>query len=251
MDDEFAAFMQQVGGAPGDATPATAPPPQSAGGQPAPESLPPPPPPPGASQPPAPPAEPETRKRKSRWGDPAPAAAPPDQPAVRKSRWGPSAPEASKPANPLAALALSNPALAQALGLQASHSRGSGQGQGRINDIFNWLQAAKLPDAELNRSPSPEPIYDKFGKRTNTRDMRVRERLMKERYELIENEMKTDSSFRPPQDFKPGGMKKIRRVGTLTPRSCFASTPALFRSPDTFRASPLLPINPLARPPPS
>ena len=152
---------------------------------------------------------PPSRKRKSRWGDPAPAASTVQGETVkRKSRWGPSEPEPGGKPNPLASLAKTNPSLAAALGLQQT----GGGTPNRINDIWQWLQSPKLPDEELNRSPSPEPIYDKFGKRTNTRDMRVRERLIKERYELIEAEIKSNPSYRPPPDFKPGGLKKIKRV---------------------------------------
>ena len=39
------------------------------------------------------------------------------------------------------------------------------------------------------RSPSPEPIYDRNGRRSNTRDLRLRDRLQKERVALIEKMM--------------------------------------------------------------
>ena len=37
-----------------------------------------------------------------------------------------------------------------------------------------------------NRSPSPPPEYDNTGSRTNTREMRMRRALEKERNELVE-----------------------------------------------------------------
>lgn len=39
------------------------------------------------------------------------------------------------------------------------------------------------------RSPSPEPIYDRNGRRSNTRDLRLRDRLQKERLALVEKMM--------------------------------------------------------------
>jgi hypothetical protein len=39
------------------------------------------------------------------------------------------------------------------------------------------------------RSPSPEPVYDRSGRRSNTRDLRLRERLQKERLSLVEKMM--------------------------------------------------------------
>ena len=42
---------------------------------------------------------------------------------------------------------------------------------------------------EGGRSPSPEPVYDRTGRRSNTRDLRLRERLQKERLALVEKMM--------------------------------------------------------------
>eukprot|EP00292_Cryptomonas_paramecium_P033508 CAMPEP_0113673824 /NCGR_PEP_ID=MMETSP0038_2-20120614/7066_1 /TAXON_ID=2898 /ORGANISM="Cryptomonas paramecium" /LENGTH=265 /DNA_ID=CAMNT_0000590313 /DNA_START=278 /DNA_END=1071 /DNA_ORIENTATION=+ /assembly_acc=CAM_ASM_000170 len=39
------------------------------------------------------------------------------------------------------------------------------------------------------RSPSPEPMYDRTGRRCNTRDLRLRDRLQKERLALLEKMM--------------------------------------------------------------
>lgn len=39
------------------------------------------------------------------------------------------------------------------------------------------------------RSPSPPPTYDRTGRRTNTRDMRLRDKLQKERLSLVEKLM--------------------------------------------------------------
>jgi splicing factor 1 len=42
---------------------------------------------------------------------------------------------------------------------------------------------------ESGRSPSPEPVYDRTGRRSNTRDLRLRDRLQKERLALVEKMM--------------------------------------------------------------
>ena len=63
--------------------------------------------------------------------------------------------------------------------------------------------AAEIPqDSAKRRSPSPEPTYDENGKRTNTREQRTREKLLKERQELIVKLMKNDPTFKPPPGFK-------------------------------------------------
>ncbi|KAL4191678.1 hypothetical protein AMTRI_Chr07g81750 [Amborella trichopoda] len=53
------------------------------------------------------------------------------------------------------------------------------------------------------RSPSPEPIYDNLGIRINTRDCRAREKLTKERQEVISRLVQKNPSFNPPVDYKP------------------------------------------------
>lgn len=63
---------------------------------------------------------------------------------------------------------------------------------------------------EHERSPSPEPIYDKFGIRLNTREVRYKERLMLKKNELIEELIQKDSNFKPPADYKP--QKRARKI---------------------------------------
>jgi splicing factor 1 len=67
------------------------------------------------------------------------------------------------------------------------------------------------------RSPSPEPIYDNQGKRINTREVRKRENIFRERISLIEDCMKMRKtysfylfSFVPPEDYKP--LKKFKKI---------------------------------------
>lgn len=60
----------------------------------------------------------------------------------------------------------------------------------RIRDLTSRLDRvdaeAILLSADPNRSPSPPPVYDSAGNRTNTRAMRMRRVIEKERNELVE-----------------------------------------------------------------
>lgn len=55
--------------------------------------------------------------------------------------------------------------------------------------------------AKRERSPSPPPVYDQSGRRVNTLEQRVRERLNIERIELVERARRLCPGFRPPLDF--------------------------------------------------
>lgn len=65
---------------------------------------------------------------------------------------------------------------------------------------------------ERDRSPSPEPIYDKEGKRLNTREQRAKEKLNKERTELVELALAMDPTFKPPPDYIAASAKKSRKI---------------------------------------
>ncbi|KAL2868244.1 putative zinc knuckle transcription factor/splicing factor MSL5/ZFM1 [Aspergillus lucknowensis] len=60
------------------------------------------------------------------------------------------------------------------------------------------------PNANIpsNRSPSPPPQYDNFGRRVNTREYRYRKRLEDERHKLVEKAMKTIPNYHPPSDYR-------------------------------------------------
>ncbi|KAM2975602.1 hypothetical protein FF1_001748 [Malus domestica] len=58
------------------------------------------------------------------------------------------------------------------------------------------------------RSPSPEPIYDNMGIRINTREFRARERLNKERQEIIAQIIERNPAFKPPADYRPQKLHK-------------------------------------------
>ena len=64
--------------------------------------------------------------------------------------------------------------------------------------------------SERSREPSPEPIYDANGVRTNTRDIIDKEKYATRRGELIENLIEICPGFTPPPDFKPA--RKTRKI---------------------------------------
>ncbi len=53
----------------------------------------------------------------------------------------------------------------------------------QINQKIQLIQASNFMDdtPEGLRSPSPEPVYNEHGQRANTREQRVKDKLMKER----------------------------------------------------------------------
>eukprot|EP01098_Paradermamoeba_levis_P001275 TRINITY_DN11434_c0_g1_i1.p1 TRINITY_DN11434_c0_g1~~TRINITY_DN11434_c0_g1_i1.p1 ORF type:complete len:532 (-),score=117.01 TRINITY_DN11434_c0_g1_i1:113-1678(-) len=80
----------------------------------------------------------------------------------------------------------------------------------RIEEITYKLTTGQLDN--LDREPEPEPIYDSSGKRTNTKEMVVKERLKKERQKLIEKAYKINPLFRPPPDYVPIKTKKSKKL---------------------------------------
>ncbi|KAJ8504150.1 hypothetical protein OPV22_005036 [Ensete ventricosum] len=80
----------------------------------------------------------------------------------------------------------------------------------RLLEISRRLQSnLPLDDRpEGARSPSPEPIYDNMGIRINTREYRARERLNKERQEIISQLIQRNPAFRPPADYRPPKLQK-------------------------------------------
>jgi splicing factor 1 len=86
----------------------------------------------------------------------------------------------------------------------------------RIEEITQKLtlagQLAKEAELSKDRSPSPDPIYDTHGKRLNTREQRMRDRLTRERQKLIEDALRFNPLFKPPSDYKPIHDKKTRKI---------------------------------------
>lgn len=82
----------------------------------------------------------------------------------------------------------------------------------RLDEIHQRLATEIIVESSEVRPPSPEPVYDSKGRRTNTRDQRVKQQLQKERDMLIAKALKMNPSFRPPSDYKPEPKKLIKKV---------------------------------------
>lgn len=183
-----------------------------------------------------------SRKRRNRWGDVDESTSTPNEetkstvesveassvttnneaqstddavPRIRRSRWG--AAEAAAPI-PLVSSSYSLPVLpAQTsappmltdeiiqqtvilkLQLQQANQK-----------LLSVAQDALRIEQDPNRSPSPPPKYDSSGKRTNTREVRMRESLTNQRISIIEQLMKLNPTFQPPIDFIRA--KPIRKI---------------------------------------
>ncbi|CAI4046086.1 mRNA splicing protein MSL5 SKDI_12G1640 [Saccharomyces kudriavzevii IFO 1802] len=73
----------------------------------------------------------------------------------------------------------------------------------RIQEITIKLRTNDFtPPSRKNRSPSPPPVYDAQGKRTNTREERYRKKLEDERIKLVEIAVKAIPYFVPPDDYR-------------------------------------------------
>ncbi|KAK4363480.1 hypothetical protein RND71_018721 [Anisodus tanguticus] len=80
----------------------------------------------------------------------------------------------------------------------------------RLLEVSRKLQSGMPLDdrPEGARSPSPEPIYDNMGIRINTREYRSREKLNRERQEIISEIIKKNPAFKPPADYRPPKLQK-------------------------------------------
>jgi len=67
-----------------------------------------------------------------------------------------------------------------------------------------------LDNPERARSPSPPPTYDTNGVRTNKRDQRMRDKLLKEQVRLVEELEKIDPNYIPPTNIKRE--KPVRKI---------------------------------------
>jgi splicing factor 1 len=127
---------------------------------------------------------------------------------ARKSRWG-SAEQAPAPVQPSQPSSLSAPNMITEEILQQTMIMQLQLQQ--INQKMLTVVADALRiEQDPNRSPSPPPKYDSNGKRTNTREVRMREALMKERTDLIERLIKLNPVYQPPPDYVR--VKPFRRL---------------------------------------
>ncbi|GMI27694.1 hypothetical protein TeGR_g9855 [Tetraparma gracilis] len=117
------------------------------------------------------------RARKSRWGS-APAAAPAGG-GRSGSRWG-AAP---------ASLTLSNGVTLQGeqVAKYTEFNEGLKKVQTKILTVgVDAARASALPKGHQDRSPSPPPVYDQYGRKTNSREVRWKERYEDEIQNLHE-----------------------------------------------------------------
>ena len=74
------------------------------------------------------------------------------------------------------------------------------------------LQDWRIPDDPRERSPSPPPTYDNQGRRTNTREQRIKKSLEEERQKLVVKLTKLNPDYKPPSDFKSVQLKAQEKV---------------------------------------
>ncbi|KAL0299506.1 UNVERIFIED_CONTAM: Splicing factor-like protein 1 [Sesamum radiatum] len=82
----------------------------------------------------------------------------------------------------------------------------------KLLEINKKLQSPEIYDErpEGERSPSPEPVYNNLGMRINTRDVRVRKKLMNERSCILSKLAKTNLTFKSPA--KPKTTKFVKKL---------------------------------------
>lgn len=72
----------------------------------------------------------------------------------------------------------------------------------RIQEITQKLYMNDVVPTHRERSPSPPPTYDNAGRRTNTREVRYREKLEDERHTLVSRAVKTIPEYKLPPDYR-------------------------------------------------
>ena len=155
-------------------------------------------------------SEEPTRKRKSRWE----SADAKETPAEKRKTTLP------KNLTPAGMLTLPGGVRVQVppvlLGLEAYVSHDTRDAEIRelhdeLANITHQLVTGRIElPPERERSPSPPPVYDERGKRVNTRDVRMKEKLEKKKIRVIEELLRKDKGFRPPMDYRP--QKKRRKI---------------------------------------
>lgn len=144
------------------------------------------------------------RKRRSRWA-PQPEGEGETQDSAgsrkRKTRWA----EDPKPL-----LGIQLPGFVKELTGGMELDPEVQQLNAKLMDISRLMQSGLPLDdrPEGARSPSPEPVYDNMGVRINTREYRAREKLTRERQEIISQLIKKNPAFKPPADYRPPKLYK-------------------------------------------
>ena len=86
----------------------------------------------------------------------------------------------------------------------------------KLAEIEKKISTGNFIDEEVDndkdlRTPSPEPIYDpKSGQRLNTRELRNKEKFLKQKNLLITELIQYDDEYKPPQGYKPP--KKTHKI---------------------------------------
>ena len=122
------------------------------------------------------------------------------EPRKRRSRWGDESTKVDVPGMPVA---LTGNVSQSELDNYAIHVR--------LEEINRKLRTGDFIPPPGQRSPSPPPQYDAYGRRTNTVDLRYRKKLEDERIRLIDRAMKADPNFRPPMDIAIGSRRGFGR----------------------------------------
>lgn len=79
----------------------------------------------------------------------------------------------------------------------------------QLLEIGKKLRSGVVDDRPLSeRSPSPPPIYNSLGLKINTREARLRSKLMKQRQTIISELIRRSPNFKPPPDYKSFKLQK-------------------------------------------
>ncbi|WWC88683.1 branchpoint-bridging protein [Kwoniella dendrophila CBS 6074] len=112
-----------------------------------------------------------------------------DGPRKRRSRWGDA--KVDVPGLPVA---ITGKVSQTELDNYAIHVR--------LEEINRKLRTGDVVPPEGQRSPSPPPSYDAYGRRTNTREIRYKKKLEDEKARLVDRAMKSDPNFKPPAEMQ-------------------------------------------------
>uniref|UniRef100_A0AC35FH50 Branchpoint-bridging protein n=1 Tax=Panagrolaimus sp. PS1159 TaxID=55785 RepID=A0AC35FH50_9BILA len=82
-----------------------------------------------------------------------------------------------------------------------------------IEDLTRRLRTNQYNNQDdRQRSPSPEPIYDSSGKRTNTREVRKKHELEQRRHEKIVKMLVHNPDYCPPADYRPPNNRLYEKI---------------------------------------
>jgi len=136
--------------------------------------------------------------KRVKWEELEPAnILPPEEPRPRprRCRWSPNSAAENRIQNLLGLpTALTSPMTLEQLDAYAL--------QLRIKGITEKLYINDVVPTHRERSPSPPPTYDNAGRRTNTREVRYRQKLEDERHSLVSKAVRVIPEFKLPHDYR-------------------------------------------------